>query len=909
MGKTAPARLSISAPVRASFVHVSSGTAPGAVSMLHALQPLPEHEQRGPGEDEDVDVQSDDNDDNDDDNDDDGDGMARHASDLAAPPPAAATTATSTSPTFSTLADPVHPHESLLDRRRRRLDERAHLHLQQQQHHHLPPQPPPLALATSPPHAAPLLLAGAPTLAPPTTATTPTSATHHRRHRSRGSMMLLFSPTKPRASGLGNADASDSDSDDAVRARLRSVISAPVAVAASSNPGAVPLGPTVHAPAPRSPIAAGLLARQRTLLDESSDSDEAADNDAAARLRALARVGITVTPPPGNGIPAPPPPTPAMLSPATQKKRKSPGVFRMLARTLADGFSSATRSSSSSTRGGTLPRSGPPDPSTPASIRGSFDLAEEPRRVSISSPHLVAATARTVLAGVVPLAEAALRQQTTGFASLPRSTPPPPPGTPQRPRAAHPPPSPALRRRSMSFSDLPRLDAPHSVVRAASPARNAAHAVSAASPLVHVVEVDGEDDSAPLPPRPPSRTSARTVPVGARSRTPSGPRAAASPPPMPPPAVAVPPVPPMSPTTTTTATAHVTAVAVPVPAPLPRSRSPAAASRSRASTMPDADAALDAAWLPPAHVTKRISLTPKLIADSDPGIDGGENWRLPSWIGADLDALAAGVGAATGGSSKRSLSRSRSSVVSAARSSLPPVDVPTVAADGDTDAPPPTSPAAAAPPQGADDVSRLESLMARTVDEERAMLASFISSSTPAMGGAPPTPPPEPVPKDLPPPPRRAASPSPPRAATSPSAGTKPRTLRDLLSAVAADVPGTLKRARSAGKGSKRASKESAAAAAAAAVPVLEPSSPKPAQEATMDLIAAYAGLCDESPAAETAPAVEPVKEKDGGEEVDPEVAHLVAQIHRAMRDLDEDAPARSTVGSGSSRMPVAAGP
>ncbi|KNE69413.1 hypothetical protein AMAG_19925 [Allomyces macrogynus ATCC 38327] len=157
--------------------------------------------------------------------------------------------------------------------------------------------------------------------------------------------------------------------------------------------------------------------------------------------------------------------------------------------------------------------------------------------------------------------------------------------------------------------------------------------------------------------------------------------------------------------------------------------------------------------------------------------------------------------------------------------------------------------------------------MARTVDEERAMLASFISSSTPAMGGAPPTPPPEPVPKDVP---RRAASPSPPRSTTSPSAGTKPRTLRDLLSAVAADVPGTLKRARSAGKGSKRSSKESAAAAA---VPVLEPSSPKPAQEATMDLIAAYAGLCDESPAAETAPAVEPevVVEKKGAEEVDPE--------------------------------------
>ncbi|KAJ3374838.1 hypothetical protein GGF31_006736 [Allomyces arbusculus] len=898
MGKP-PARPSISAPVRASFVHVSSGTAPGAVSMLHALQPLPEHESRGAGEDEDVDVL--------DDNDNDNGGMARHAPDLAAaaaPPPA--TAAIPASPTFSTLADPLHPHESLLDRRRRRLDERAHLQ-QQQPHHHVPPPPPPLALATSPPHAAPLLLAGAPALAPPTTATTPTSATHHRRRRSRGSMMLLFSPTKPRASGLGNADTSDSDSDDAVRARLRSVISAPVAVAASSNPGAVPLGPTVHAPAPRSPVAAGVLARQRT-LDESSDSDEA-DNDAAARLRALARVGITVTPPPGNGIPAPPPPTPAMLSPATQKKRKSPGVFRMLARTLADGFSSATRSSSSSTRGaGTLPRSGPPDLATPSSIRGSFDLAEEPRRVSISSPHLVAATARTVLAGVVPLAEAALRQQTTGFASLPRSTPPPPAGTSQRPRAAHPPPSPALRRRSMSFSDLPRLDAPHSMVRAASPARNAAHAVSAASPLVHVVEVDGEEETAPLPPRPPSRTSARTIPTGSRSRTPSGPRAAAAPPPpMPPPAGSVPPVPPMSPTTT--ATAHVTAVAVPVPAPLPppptsRSRSPAA-SRSRASTMPDDDAALDAAWLPPAHVTKRISLTPKLIADSDPGIDGGDAWRLPSWIGSDLDALAAGVGATTGGSSKRSLSRSRSSVVSAARSSLPPAaaDVPTVAADGDTDAPPPTSPAAAAPPS-ADDVSRLESLMARTVDEERAMLASFLSSSTPAMtGGAPPTPPPEPVPKDLPPPLRRAASPSPPQSVTSPSASTKPRTLRDLLSAVAADVPGTLKRARSAGKGSKRASKDSAAVG-----PVLEPSSPKPAQEATMDLIAAYAGLCDdESPAAETAPAVEPVKDKEGGEEVDPEVAHLVAQIHRAMRDLDEDSPVRSTVGS--PRTPVAAGP
>ncbi|KNE68885.1 hypothetical protein AMAG_13522 [Allomyces macrogynus ATCC 38327] len=830
--------------------------------------------------------------------------MARHAPAFAmtaaVPPPA--TTTTPTSPTFSTLADPLHPHESLLDRRRRRLDERAHL---QQQHHHVPPPPPPLALATSPPHVAPLLLAGAPTLAPPTTATTPTSATHHLRRRSRGSMMLLFSPTKPRASGLGNADTSDSDSDDAVRARLRSVISAPVAVAASSNPSAVPLGPTVHAPAPRSPVAAGVLARQRTLQDESSDSDET--DDAAARLRALARVGITVTPPPGNGIPGPPPPTPAMLSPATQKKRKSPGVFRMLARTLADGFSSATRSSSSSsssTRGGTLPRSGPPDPSTPSSFRGSFDLAEEPRRVSISSPHLVAATARTVLAGVVPLAEAALRQQTTGFASLPRSTPPPPPGAPQRPRAAHPPPSPALRRRSMSFSDLPRLDAPHSMTRAASPARNAAHAVSAASPLVHVVEVDGEEDTAPLPPRPPSRTSARTVPTGPRLRTPSGPHAA-PPPPMPPPAGAVPPVPPMSPTTT--ATAHVTAVAIPAPAPPPstRSRSPAA-SRSRASTMPDDDAALDAAWLPPAHVTKRISLTPKLIADSDPGVDGGDAWRLPSWIGSDLDALAAGVGGNTGGSSKRSLSRSRSSVVSAARSSLPPAaaDVPTVAADGDTDAPPPTSPAAA--PPSADDVSRLESLMARTVDEERAMLASFISSSTPAMtGGAPPTPPPEPVPKDLPPPPRRAASPSPPRSATSPSAGTKPRTLRDLLSAVAADVPGTLKRARSAGKANKRSSKE--------AGPVLAPSSPKPAQEATMELIAAYAGLCDdESPVAETAPAVEPEtvmekKGREGGEEVDPEVAHLVAQIHRAMRDLDEESPARSTVES--PRTPVAAGP
>ncbi|KNE69415.1 hypothetical protein AMAG_19927 [Allomyces macrogynus ATCC 38327] len=504
--------------------------------------------------------------------------MARHAPDFAAAPQTATTT-TSASPTFSTLADPVHPHESLLDRRRRRLDERAHL-----QRHHLPPPPPPLALATSPPHAAPLLLAGASTLAPPTTATTPTSATHHRRHRSRGSMMLLFSPTKPRASGLGNAESSDSDSDDA-RARLRSVISAPVAVAASSNPGAVPLGPTVHAPAPMSPVAAAVLARQHAL-----------DDGAIARIwRAF---GITVTPPPqGNGVPVPPPPTPAMLSPATQKKRKSPGVFRMQARTLADGFSSATRSSSSSTRGNTLPRSFTTDASTPSSIRGSIDLSDEPRRISISSPHLVAATARTVLAGVVPLSEAALRQQTTGFASLPRSTPPPPPGTPQRPRAAHPPPSPALRRRSMSFSDLPRLDAPHGMTRAASPARNAAHAVSAASPLVHVVEVDGEEESAPLPPRPPSRTSARTVPMGPRSRTPSGPRAA-PPPPMPPPAVAVPPVPPMSPTTTTTATAHVTAVAVPVPAPLPpptsRSRSPAA-SRSRASTMPDDDAALDAA--------------------------------------------------------------------------------------------------------------------------------------------------------------------------------------------------------------------------------------------------------------------------------------------------------------------------